>query len=239
MSQRICALRLPGTSHARFADAASVRCRPGDWVMVETSVGIEAGLIVVAPDQWTEPVEMPDVPSLLRLTTADEQDQLARNVRRSRDLVSPAADVVRAHSAGCYLTGLRVTLDGSRAVVSYRGIVQDEETLTDELTKMLSLSVVLEAEAVASVEDSLLSGSTGDVDRSTPETFRELLESRLDVLRDPSTVAPQGIPRLNSQVQTSAGRGRLLAVDIRHWNATVELADGEEVTVGVDELSVV
>lgn len=238
MRQRLCAVRLPGTSRTRFVDAGSIECEPGDRVVVATDAGDEAAQVVIAPSQWMEPVSMPDVPVVSRLLQDGEREQLARHAQRVRDLIPPAADLFRSRAPDCVLIGLRLTLDGRRAVATFRGVLPEAEGLTSALADVLELDVVLERDPVASLEDSLLSGATGDLDYSSPQTFRELLEARMDVLRDSSTAAPQGLPRLNSKVWTPQGTGRLIAVDIRHWKATVVLDHGDEVTVRVDELSV-
>ena len=237
MNQRLCAVRFPGTSRARFVDAGSIQCEPGDWVVFTTEDGDEAALVVIAPDQWTEPASMPDAPLISRLLDDREREQLAQQIKQSRDLISPAADLFRSEAPDCALTGLRVTLDGQRAVVTFRGSLPDAEYVSSKLRNVLELAVRLEQESVAGVEHSLLGGATGDPDHSTPESLQELLEARMDVFRDPSIAAPQGIPRLNNRVQTPRGVGRLIAVDIRHWNATVALDDGDEATLSVDELS--
>ena len=237
MNQRLCAVRFPGTSRAHFVDAGSIQCEPGDWVVFTTKAGDEAALVVVASPQWTEPVSMPDVPTVARLLEDREREQLARYIQYARDLTFPAADLFRSEAPDCVLTGLRLTLDGQRAVVTFRGALPDADHLLSKLKNALEMDVHLEQEPVTNLEHSLLGGATGDPDYSTPESLRELLDARMEALRDPSIAAPQGIPRLNSSVQTPQGSGRLIAVDIRHWNATVALDDGDEATLSVDELS--
>jgi cell fate regulator YaaT (PSP1 superfamily) len=236
--QRICALRLPGTSRARFVDAGNAQVALGDWVTIDTGPGEEPGQIVVEPDQWIEPVHMDDVPTVLRMLGDDDIDTIASNIERARDLISPAGDLIRNHKPGCFLCGLRLTLAGDAAIAMYLGDEPaDSEALAQHLSDALGLSVYLEQDQPGDPERALLGGSTGMPIRSRPQTFRELLEQRIDVIREPGTFAPHGIPRLGSAVQTPQGTGTLVSVNIRHWNATVRLNEGEEISLSVDSLS--
>ncbi|MEX2425965.1 MAG: hypothetical protein WD401_04290 [Thermomicrobiaceae bacterium] len=236
-SQRICALRLPGTSRARFVDAGSIAAELGDWVTIDTGPGEEPGQIVVAPDQWLEPVSMDDVPTVIRRLSDDELDVVAGNMKRAIALIDPAAKLFRALAPSCFLCGLRLTLTGNSAIAGYIGDESaDPDGMTGKLSNALEILVHLERDLRGDPETTLLGGSTGLPAREKPETFRELLNQRIDVLRDPGAFAPQGLPRLWSSVRSPHGAGRLVAVDIRHWKATVELENGDEVTCGVDEL---
>jgi hypothetical protein len=235
--QRICALRLPGTSRARFVDAGEVDLTLGDWVTIDTGPGEEPGQIVVAPDQWIEPVNMDDVPVVLQRLDETQIDTIARNIERARAMIGPAADVVRKHAGGCYLSGLRLTLAADAAIAVYIGPSPDnQQQITQTLSDTLQLPVRLEQDLPDDPERALLGGSTGMPGRNRPETFRELLEQRIHVLREPGVFAPHGIPRLGSTVQTSHGTGRLMAIDIRHWKATVAIDGMDEISVSVDDL---
>jgi cell fate regulator YaaT (PSP1 superfamily) len=236
--QRICAVRLPGTSRARFVDAGDVEATLGDWIVIDSGSGEEAGQIVVAPDQWIEPVQMDDVPVAIRQVTDDELDTIAANINRALSLISPAADLLRGKADGVFLCGLRLTLAGDAVIAAYAGNAPDDaETLTRQLAEILGMPVHLEQESAGDPERDLLSGSTGLPRRDRPETFRELLARRMDVLRDPDSFAPQGMPRLGATVSTPQGTGRLVAVEIRRWKATVSLESGEEITLSVDDLA--
>jgi cell fate regulator YaaT (PSP1 superfamily) len=237
-TQRICALRLPGTSRARFVDAGLVQVALGDWVTIDTGPGEEPGQIVVEPDQWIEPVQMDDVPTIVRTLSDEDIETIASNIERARDLIGPAGDSIRKHQPGCFLCGLRLTLAGDAAIAIYIGDEPaDRETLARHLSDVLELSVYLEQDQPGDPDQTLLGGSTGLPIRSRPQTFRELLEQRIDVIRELGTFAPHGIPRLGSAVQTPHGTGTLVSVDIRHWNATVRLNEGEEISLSVDSLS--
>jgi hypothetical protein len=233
MTQRICAVRLPGSGRAHFADAGSVRIELGDWVAVDAGYGAEPGQIVVAPDQWTEPVEIDDALEIRRRLEPYEVERVAGNIEQARNIVSPAAETLRNQHPECFLTGLRLTLQGEQVIITVRARNgTDLSLITNTLSQTLGLPVTLEQEEPRT----LLGGSTGVPEHTKGMTFRELLETRMDALREPDTFAPQGIPRLNSSVQTPAGPGRLVAVDIRHWKASVALSDGEEITLSVDDL---
>ncbi|TVR73514.1 MAG: hypothetical protein EA415_07600 [Sphaerobacteraceae bacterium] len=236
-SSRICAIRLPGTSRARFADAGEVAVSLGDWVVIDIGAGEESGQIVVAPDQWTTAIEMEDVPRIIRRLDDAEFDALAQTIELTRSLINPAADMLRTHSPGTRLAGLRLTLDRSTAIVAYLGPEpENAAVLDDALSRAIDRPVVLEQDLPGDPDRAMLGGGIGRPSREDAETFQELLQRRIDVIRDPESFAPHGMPRLGTQVFCDDGDGVLVAVDVRRWTATVRLADGTEITAPVDSL---
>lgn len=236
-SSRICAIRLPGTSRARFADAGEVAVSLGDWVVIDIGAGEESGQIVVAPDQWTTAIEMEDVPRIIRRLDDAEFDALAQTIELTRSLINPAADMLRTHSPGTRLAGLRLTLDRSTAIVAYLGPEpENAAVLDDALSRAIDRPVVLEQDLPGDPDRAMLGGGIGRPSREDAETFQELLQRRIDVIRDPESFAPHGMPRLGTQVSCDDGDGALVAVDVRRWTATVRLADGTEITAPVDSL---
>lgn len=235
--QRICAVRLPGTSRARFADAGTLDLALGDWVAVPSHAGDEPAQVVVAPDQWLTPIEMDDAIPVVRSLNEDELTTVAANYERAIGLIDRVADALRSLAPGLFLSGLRFNLAGDTAVALYVGDRPDDiDRIQRELTTAVGTPLLLEQERAGSSDQALHGGGTGRPGATRPQTFRELLEQRFEVLRDPEAFAPDGLPRMGSRVATPQGSGQLVAIDIRHWQATVALDGGEEVTVSVDDL---
>jgi cell fate regulator YaaT (PSP1 superfamily) len=235
--RRICAVRLPGTSRARFADAGELSLSIGDWVVIRTAAGSEPARVVVAPDQWLDPVQM-DAEQIVRPLDESEFDHVAGNIQRALDLIDTAADSLRAAGSQMFLSGLRFNLQGDTAIASYVGEAsEDTSALSAKLSASVGTRVLLEHEWGNHTDRSLHGGGPGWPRTAMPDTFHEMLRDRFDVLREPGTFAPHGLPRLGSRVATPEGDGRLVAVDIRHWKATVALDRGEEVTIDTDQLS--
>jgi hypothetical protein len=235
--QRVCAIRLPGTSRARFVDAGDVECRLGDWVTVDNGFGEEPGQIVVAPDQWLEPIHMDDIPVLLRRLNDDDLERIAENIERARGMISTAADIVRQENPSSFLSGLRLTLNADALIAVYIGNTpENPDELTIALREVTGFPTYLEQDLPDDPERAMIGGGAGTPQPQRPETFQELLAGRLDALRTPGVFAPQGIPRLGSKVATPHGSGQLVAVDIRHWKATVAIESGE-IELSVDELA--
>jgi hypothetical protein len=235
--RRICAIRLPGTSRARFADAADVAVSLGDWVVIDTGAGEEAGQIVVAPDQWTTQIDMDDVPRLIRCLDDMALDELGETIDLARTMIDPAARVMRQTAPGTFLTGFRLTLDRSSGIVVYLGPEPAPvATVQNALTQEIGRPVMLEQDHPSDPDTAILGGGIGRPMRDDAETFQALLAQRIDVISDPASFAPHGMPRLGSDVTCEAGDGRLVAVDIRRWQATVRLANGSEINVSVNSL---
>ena len=206
-------------------------------MLVDLGQGEEPGQIVVAPDQWLEPAPMDGVPVIVRTLEDEEIEGVARNIKRARAMIPAAADTVRETAPGCFLTGLRLISSGDRAVVVLHGEIPDEpESLRLALADVLGLPCQLEQDQFGGPEHALIGGGTGVPAGARSNRARGVAEQRIDVLRESSAFAPHGMPRLNSRVSTPTGTGVLIAVDIRHWRATVQFDGGEEASLSVDDL---
>src|SRR5690606_21637317 len=134
-----------------------------------------------------------------------------------------------------FLTGLRLTLDGSTALVSYRGEEEQTATLAGTLAGALGLPVHVEREGPLEPAAEHLFGGVGRL-RIQADDLDAIVAARFDTPGS-ETFAPEGLPRIGRRVQTPDGPGIVLSVSPRHWQATVRLDSGTEVTVPIADLT--
>jgi hypothetical protein len=233
----MCAVRMPGTLRARFRDPGSLAVELGDWVVIPSIAGEDAGKIVVAPDQVVlDGVDRP-LPPVSRLLTRDEMADVAAGIERARSLIDRAADALRSTTDGRFLCGLRLNLAGDALIAAYIGPPLDDPVpVQAALSDATGITVFVECESAARPEDAHLFGSLGRIPTATRD-IETIFHEDFDLPETAPVFAPEGIPRLDSRVRTSHGDGRMVAMDVRHWRATVELDSGERVQMPPEDLS--
>jgi cell fate regulator YaaT (PSP1 superfamily) len=237
LAERVCAVRFSGASQAALADAGDQRLDVGQWVAVRTMAGEDPARVVVAPDQWLEPPRFENLFEITRSLADSELDGIAALAEGALQLIDPMADRLRSQAPDIFLAGIRFNLAGDRLTLTYIGPEPNEpDALAASLGELAGFPVALECPRSTRQSRGLHGGGPGRIAGRRYETFNEMLRDRLDVLNTPGTFAPQGLPRLGSRVRTARGEGRLVAVNIRHWQATVELDAGDEVRLSVDDL---
>ncbi len=233
-----CAVRLIGGQNVRLIRAGAERVKAGQWVAVDLGYGAEPARVFVAPDQWITPVEPDQSARIVRLLDSAETATVAGLIERSLELLPDVKRAIGHDDDSVRITGLRLLLDGASLVVSCSGAPTGEAgDLSARISQATGVHVHLELE-LQTQEQAETGGGTGFPSTLDAGRKRQLVEQRIDVLRDPDARAPNGVPRLGSRVGTDQGPGRLVAVEIRHMRASVELDSGDEISLSIDELGV-
>ena len=227
--------RTPGLGRLRFYEARLADPALGDWVAIPGPAGEEPAQVVVTPQQVAAERLPRPLPAVTRRLSAEEIARVAELTAQARAALDRAIDVVRAGGLPVFLTGLRFTLDGSTALVSYRGDEEQMAVLASTLAGALGLPVHPEREGPLEPAAEHLFGGVGRL-RIQEDDLDVIVAARFDT-PGPEAFAPEGLPRIGSRVQTPDGPGILLSVSTRHWHATVRLDTGTEVTVPIADLT--
>ena len=228
---------------ARFAPAAPAAVQAGDWVLVETAAGRDAGRVVAPAVTLPPAVAAELLPSLLRLLTQQEVARL-REVEAAAPAVLAVAQE-RAADLGLALRPVwaRYSYDGSRLTFFYAGAGDEAARLAADLAVHLGLPVELHSAGapgtaaaiggagrvtapVCCTRDLPAPDAAGrqEVNRAlsdTPDAWARLGGS----LSWTSEGVPlrSDLPRLNTRVLTPQGAGRVIRVDVGSRLATVAL----------------
>lgn len=237
LTRPVIGVRVPGLGRLRFCEVATPEATLHAWVAVPGPLGDEAGQIVVSPQQVVLDQLPNALPRVTRALSADEVAQVATLTQQARERLDAAIATVRAADLPVFVTGLRLTLAGDGAVVTWRGPgVQLADILEHALAGAIDLPLHLDWEGPLDQIDGGLFGGVGRL-RAAPFDLDSALRERFDLPGGPEVFAPETLPRLGARVQTPDGPGTLQAVSMRHKEATVRLESGEDVSVPLDALS--
>jgi len=217
-------VRFPGGSRVHFYRTAISDLTLREWVVVSANRGEEPGLVVVAPYQ----VAMAQLPERLtvisRRLSADEVARVEAQTAQVRE--SLAAAISQVGRPLLSVTGLRLTLRGDAAVLTYHGPAGDRICgINLMLEHTLGLPVYLEQEPESP-------GLFGGLGRLPAALSREtILCQRFDLPDQEPVFAPEGLVRLGSSVGTERGTGVVVSIATRDRQTRVRLESGEEVLV--------
>lgn len=228
----VAGVRVPGVSRVRFYETHIEDIALRDWVAVPSGAGEEPGLVVIAPQQL-KLASLPDrLPVITRRLSADEVQEIAARMERARGLLDSVIAVVREKEFPVFITGLRFTLSGNAAIVSYRG---PEVAGGDELAGAIEPAVGVPVHLEHQAGGTDLFGGLGRAPAAI--TFHELLRDRFAGTGAAQSFAPEGLVRLGTRVETAEGAGMVVSIATRERRARVRLESGEEVLVLVDSLT--
>lgn len=226
------AVQLPGSGRLRLCRTLVDELHQREWVEIESSHGIEGGLVMAPPDQLagasTEPYG-----TITRRLDESEIERAAELADEARLQLVRLTSKTRAPNDGWLITGLRICLRPVQVVVSWRGDVSDA-AVDEWLSQNLARPYALESEGT--LDDPIRHyGGLGRL-RPVASDLDEIIRLRFDPAG--TSDLPGGFPRLLSQVSTSEGEGVVISVSTKHRQARVKLAGGDEIQVPLDELRV-
>lgn len=126
-------MRFQKTGRVYDFDAGALELAPGDWVVVETQRGLEAGQ-VVAPVRTVPPEQAPPgLRPVVRLATAEDLASRRRWKEQEPEAAAIARERIRHHQLPMRLVGAEYAFDGSRLTfyftaegrVDFRELVRD------------------------------------------------------------------------------------------------------------------
>ncbi|MDI3339134.1 MAG: hypothetical protein QJR03_01240 [Sphaerobacter sp.] len=226
--------RTPGLGRVRFCEARLPDPALGAWVAVPGPAGEEAGQIVVTPQQVALARLPRALPAVTRRLSPAEIRRAVDLTEAARAALDRALTRIQESGLPVFLTSLRFTLDGATALAAYRGTPQDAGALASLMSDVLGRPARTEWEGPLAPAPGHLFGGLGRL-RAEPLDLDATVAARFD-RPGSATVAPEGLPRIGSRVQTPEGSGTLQSVTTRHRQATVQLESGAVVTVPLAEL---
>ena len=251
-SARVVGVRFRDSGRMYYFDAREIRLHPGDWVVVETSRGREAGRVVIAPHQIALAKLQGDLKPILR--RLDDTD-----VQRMDALKGDAARAIRTFNTLGRTRRLPVkpisadyNFDGSVLVMNYTTSDRvDLSELAHELAAKFDCRV--ELRQVGPRDEARLLGGLGRCGRTLccsswlpvyPEISMGMAKTQ-DLSLNPSKVSgvcgrllcclsyeneqykqmKAVLPRLGQQIDTPAGPGLVVSLQVIKELVTVRLAE--------------
>jgi cell fate regulator YaaT (PSP1 superfamily) len=246
-----------------YFDPVGKELATGNFVIVETARGIEAGRVVIAPKQVAEAEITETLKPILRQATEDDLRQLLAFKSKEKNALTRCAQRVEFHKLPMKLVEAEYTYDGSRLTfyftseerVDFRALVRDlaaqfrtrielRQIGARDQAKMLGgvgpcgktlcCSSWLTEFGVVSIRMAKEQGLPLNPAKISGVCGR--LMCCLSYENDQYLDAKQGVPAIGAFVNSASGLGKVVEVNVLKRTVAVMLESGATVQVPVNEL---
>ena len=255
---RVAGVRFRDSGRLYYFDAGRFALEPGDWVVVDTERGQEAGRVIVAPQQMLLNQLQGDLRPVLRTLGYDDIALMDRLKRESSTAVRTFSDLIHQHRVPIKPISATFSFDGSLLTLSYaphQGVERpDLRTLGRDLVGTFGCRVDLKA--VSPREEARLLGGLGRCGRTLccsswlpvfPEITMGMAKTQ-DLALNPSKVSgvcgrllcclsyeneqykqlKAVLPRLGQRVETPDGWGQVVSLQVLKEQVTVRMEQSGE-----------
>ncbi len=257
---RVVGVRFRNTGKVYYFDPGDLELSEGDKAIVETVRGLECGDVVsearpVPDEEITQPLR-----KVVRKATPEDEAAIEANKEKERRALRICLEKIAAHGLPMKLVDVEYTFDGSKIVffftadgrVDFRELVKDLASVFRTRIELRQIGVRDEAKML---------GGLGPCGRPLcctaflrdfePVSIRMAKDQNLSL--NPTKISGicgrlmcclkyehnvykdlrQGLPALGSEIETEAGPGKVVELDVLKGIAAVKLADGKTTRVVV------
>ena len=249
---RVAGVRFRDSGRTYYFEATGHDLAIGEWVVVETSRGREAGRVVLAPHQVRLNLLQGELKPILRLLDADDRERMDRQKRDAAAAIKTFAAAARARRLPVKPISAEYAFDGAQVVVNYSLPNRDRpdlRELTHELASTFGCRV--ELRQVGPRDEARLLGGLGRCGRTLccsswlpvyPEISMNMAKMQ-DLPLNPGKVSgvcgrllcclsyeneqyrqmKAVLPRLGQSIATPAGPGMVISLQVIKELVTVRL----------------
>ncbi len=236
----------------------------GQYVIVETVRGVEAGRVVIAAKKVAESDLSDPLKPVLRLASEDELRLMLSFKGKEKDALVKCADRVNEHSLPMKLVEAEYTFDGSRLTFYFTAEERvDFRALVRDLAAMFRTRI--ELRQIGARDQAKLQGGLGPCGKSlccsswiadfgvisikmakeqglplNPAKISGVCGRLLCCLsyeNDNYIQAKQTMPQIGAMLTTSSGLGKVVAVNVPQNSVEVMLESGVTIQVPVERMS--
>ncbi len=255
---RVAGVRFRDSGRMYYFDAGATTLEPGDWVVVDTERGHEAGRVIIAPHQLLLSQLQGELRPVLRRLSEDDVATMDRLRRESSSAVRTFSDRIRQHKTPIKPISATYSFDGSLLTLSYaphQGVDRpDLRALGGDLAQTFGCRIDLVA--VSQREEARLLGGLGRCGRTLccsswlpvfPEINMGMAKTQ-DLALNPTKVSgvcgrllcclsyeneqykqlKAVLPRLGQRVETTQGWGQVISLQVIREQVTVRLEESGE-----------
>jgi cell fate regulator YaaT (PSP1 superfamily) len=246
-----------------YFDPVGKEMEKGNFVIVETARGIEAGRVVVAPKQVVDAELTDPLKPVLRLATEDDLRQLLAFKSKEKNALVKCAQRVEFHRLPMKLVEAEYTYDGSRLTFYFTAEERvDFRTLVRDLAAQFRTRI--ELRQIGARDQAKLLGGVGPCGKTlccsswltefgvvsikmAKEQGLPLNPAKISGVcgrlmcclayeNDQYIEAKQGLPAVGAFVNTPSGLGKVVNVNIIKQTVEVMLESGATIQTPVNEL---
>jgi cell fate regulator YaaT (PSP1 superfamily) len=251
-SSRVAGVRFLDSGQTFYFDPVDIHVELGDWVVVETSRGREAGRVVIAPHQVRVNLLKGELKPLLRKLDQADVDKMNKLKRDAATAVKTFGAKIREHGLVMKPVSAEYNFDGSHLTLNFSAPERvDFRDLARDLSSTFQCRV--ELKQVGPRDEARLLGGLGRCGRTLccsswlpvyPEISMNMAKTQ-DLPINPSKVSgvcgrllcclsyeneqykqmKSVMPRLGQPIETPAGSGTVISMQILKQLVTVRLAE--------------
>ncbi len=247
-----------------YFDPAGNEVEKGNFVIVETARGIEAGRVVIAPRQIADAELTEPLKPILRLATEDDLRQLLAFKSKEKSALVKCAQRVAFHKLPMKLVEAEYTYDGSRLTFYFTAEERvDFRALVRDLAAQFRTRI--ELRQIGARDQAKLLGGVGPCGKTlccsswltefgvvsikmAKEQGLPLNPSKISGVcgrlmcclayeNDQYIEAKQGMPVLGAFVNTPSGLGKVVGLNVIKQTVEVMLESGATIQVPVNEVA--
>ena len=246
-----------------YFDPVGKEMEKGNFVIVETARGIEAGRVVVAPKQVVDAELTDPLKPVLRLATEDDLRQLLAYKSKEKNALVKCAQRVDFHKLPMKLVEAEYTYDGSRLTFYFTAEERvDFRVLVRDLAAQFRTRI--ELRQIGARDQAKLLGGVGPCGKTlccsswltefgvvsikmAKEQGLPLNPAKISGVcgrlmcclayeNDQYVEAKQGMPAVGAFVNTPSGLGKVVSINVIKQTVEVMLESGATIQVPVNEL---
>jgi cell fate regulator YaaT (PSP1 superfamily) len=251
-SSRVAGVRFLDSGQTFYFDPVDIHVDLGDWVVVETSRGREAGRVVIAPHQVKLNLLRGDLKPLLRKLDSADVEKMNRLKRDAATAVKTFGGKIREHGLQMKPVSAEYNFDGSHLTLNFSAPERvDFRDLARDLSSTFQSRV--ELKQVGPRDEARLLGGLGRCGRTLccsswlpvyPEISMNMAKTQ-DLPINPSKVSgvcgrllcclsyeneqykqmKSVMPRLGQPIETPVGPGTVISMQILKQLVTVRMAE--------------
>lgn len=238
----------------------------GDHIIVETARGLEYGDVVIGPREVDEKEIVSPLKNVLRKATDKDDQQLAENLRKEKDALTICEQKITKHHLPMNLINVEYTFDVNKIIfyftaegrIDFRELVKDLASVFRTRIELRQIGVRDEAKMLGGIgccgRSLCCSSFLGDFE---PVSIRMAKEQNLSL--NPAKISgicgrlmcclkyecdgygcknckSQAAPRVNTEVVTVDGDGKISHINHQKKTAMIDLGQGKSIELPWEEL---
>ncbi len=257
---KVVGVRFKNAGKIYYFDPEDMEFSDGDKVVVETVRGLEFGEVVGGADMVPEDKITPPLRKVVRKATSEDEARVKANREKERKAFEIALTKIEAHGLPMKLVDVEYTFDNTKIIffftsdgrVDFRELVKDLAGVFKTRIELRQIGVRDEAKMIGGL------GTCGRplccvtfLEDFEPVSIRMAKDQNLSL--NPSKISGmcgrlmcclryehdayqelrKGLPPVGSELETSAGTGKIVDLNVLSGIATVRMDDGAIVNVNV------
>ena len=257
---KVVGVRFKNAGKIYYFDPADLELSDGDKVVVETVRGLEFGEVVGGMDMVPEDRITPPLKRVVRKATLEDETRVQANREKEQKAFEVALGKIEAHGLPMKLVDVEYTFDNTKIIffftsegrVDFRDLVKDLAGVFKTRIELRQIGVRDEAKMVGGL------GTCGRplccvtfLEDFEPVSIRMAKDQNLSL--NPSKISGmcgrlmcclryeheayqelrKGLPPVGSDLETGAGTGKIIELNVLSGVATVRMDDGTTVNVNL------